>query len=522
MSDFILTAINARFSHTSMSIRTLRANMAPERHDRCELVEFTIQNDPVEAANVILQKHPKLVGISIYLWGVAFARQLVEVLRAVQPSLCIIIGGPEIQDDPQNRKDPLYRLSDFCIIGEGEIVVDEICAKIDQKLIECRNGDEEPNFVRATPVDVNALVLPYDEFTDDDLKNRVMYVESSRGCPYRCAFCLSANDKPVRNIPLERLFPEFEKLIRRGARAFKFLDRTLNCSLARTLQLLDFFLPYRDLGIQLHFEMTPHEIPDALIQKLAEFPAAAIQIEFGVQTLNNDVARLIQRRLEADSLLKNLCRLREQTGAHIHADLIAGLPGEDFESFADGFERLRSSGVQEIQLGILKRLKSSPLDLKAEEWGLTFSKIPPYEILQTREMAFGDLMKFKRFAKFWDTLVNNANFPKTVAAICKNDAFREFWKLTDWIYEHATVTQGISQTRWVALLFEYMTTCDGFAPQQAALLIIDDYLATRKEDIPPVLRPYLPEDFSISATKRAKSEEHGRNRQAKHQLTDHE
>lgn len=520
MSDFIFTAINARYSHTSMSIRTLRANLAPERHDRCELVEFTIQNDPAESAHVILQKAPKLVAISVYLWGVAFARQLVEIIKSVNPQIIVIIGGPEIQNDPFNCKDALYRLSDACIIGEGEVCVDALCAKADAGDIVPRVAEDEPNFIRTEPVDVNKLVLPYDEFTDDDLKTRVMYVESSRGCPYRCAFCLSANDKPVRNIPLEKLFPEFEKLIQRGARAFKFLDRTLNCSLSRTLQLLDFFLPYRDLGIQLHFEMTPHEIPDALIQKLAQFPPAAIQIEFGVQTLNNDVAKTINRRLEADSLLRNLERLHRETGAHIHADLIAGLPGEDFESFADGFERLRASGVQEIQLGILKRLKSSPLDLMAEEWGLTFSKIPPYEILQTREMSFSDLMKFKRFAKFWDTLVNNANFPKTVHAICKNDAFREFWKLTDWIYDHATVTQGISQTRWVALLFEYMTTQDCFSHEQAALLLIDDYLATRKEDIPPVLRPYLPADFSISATKRAKNAEHGRNRQAKHQLVD--
>ncbi len=521
MADILLCAINARYSHTSMSIRTLRANLHGDRHDRCELVEFTIQNDVAESANVLLEKKPRVIGISVYLWGVAFARQLVEIIKMVCPEIYILIGGPEIQENAQNAADSLYRLSDACIVGEGEEIVDQLCDKVLNGEILAKNIASDPNFIHTKPVSIESLVLPYDEYSDDDLKHRVMYVESSRGCPYRCAFCLSANDKPVRNFPLERLFPEFEKLIKRGARAFKFLDRTLNASLSRTLQLLDFFLPYRDLGIQLHFEMTPHEIPDALIEKLALFPPAAIQIEFGVQTLNNDVAKTINRRLEADSLLRNLDRLRKNTGAHIHADLIAGLPGEDFESFADGFERLRQSGVQEIQLGILKRLKASPLDLQAEAWGLKFSQLPPYEILETRDMAFADLMKFKRFAKFWDTLVNNANFPKTVMAICKNDAFREFWKLTDWIYERATVTQGISQTRWVQLLFEYMTQQAAFEPQAAAMLIIEDYLATRKEDIPPVLRPYIPSDFSISSMKRSRnSDTHGRNRQAKHLAVD--
>ena len=520
MSDFIFVAVNARYSHTSMSIRTLRANLAAERHDRCELVEFTIQNDVAEAANLLLSRSPKLIGISVYLWGVAFARQLVEILRMVRPSIYVVIGGPEIQEDPFNAADPLYRLSDACIVGEGEEIMDEICAKVDSGALTPKKLGSDPNFIHTHPVDIQKLVLPYDEFSDDDLLHRVLYVESSRGCPYRCAFCLSANDKPVRTIPLERLFPEFEALIRRGARAFKFLDRTLNASVSRTLALLDFFLPFAADGIQLHFEMTPHEIPDALIEKLAQFPPAAIQIEFGVQTLNDDVARLISRRLEAESLLRNLTRLRRETGAHIHADLIAGLPGENFEMFADGFERLRRTGVQEIQLGILKRLKSSPLDRQAEAWGLKFSVIPPYEILETPDMSFEELTQFKRFAKFWDTLVNNANFPKTVHAICRDDAFREFWRMTNWIYGRTTVTQGISQTRWVSVLFEYMTTQAGFEAREAAMLLLDDYLMTRKEDIPPILRPHVPADFSIASVKRAKQNEHGRQRQAKHLITD--
>lgn len=520
MSDFIFVAINARYSHTSMSIRTLRANLSPERRERCELVEFTIQNDVSEAAYALLSRHPKLVGISVYLWGVSFARQLVEIIRRVRPSVCVVIGGPEVQQVPSHASDSLYRLSDACIVGEGEEIMDKICADVDEGRWRPRRDGEEPNFIRTSPVDVAKLVLPYDEYTDDDIRHRVVYVEASRGCPYQCAFCLSANDKPVRMIALDRLFPAFEKLIRRGARAFKFLDRTLNASLSRTLALLDFFLPYADMGIQLHFEMTPHEIPDALIARLAQFPAAAIQIEFGVQTLSDSVARTICRRLQADTLLRNLARLRQETGAHIHADLIAGLPGETLAMFAEGFERLRRTGVQEIQLGILKRLKSSPLDLHAEAWGLCFSPTPPYEILETREMSFEELTQFKRFAKFWDTLVNNAHFPRTVQAICHQDAFGAFWRMTSWIYAKLTVTQGISQTRWVSVLFEYMTSEAGFSTTEAAMLILEDYLMTRKEDIPPVLRPHIPSDFSISSVKRAKQLEHGRQRQARHLITD--
>ena len=190
MSDFIFVAVNARYSHTSMSIRTLRANLAPERHDRCELVEFTIQNDVAEAANTLLRKSPKLIGISVYLWGVAFARQLVEIIRMVRPSVYVVIGGPEIQENAWNNADPLYRLSDACIVGEGEEIMDQLCKKCDDEELSSRIQGSDPHYIHTHPVQIDRLVLPYEEFTDEDLKHRVMYVEASRGCPYRCAFCI--------------------------------------------------------------------------------------------------------------------------------------------------------------------------------------------------------------------------------------------------------------------------------------------------------------------------------------------
>ena len=519
MTDILFVACNARFSHVAFALKTLRANLLAELHERSRCVEFTIQNDVTEAAYEIFSHAPSVVGLSVYLWNIGFMRQLAEILKRTAPHIKLIIGGPEVASPQSRMHDSLFALADHVIVGEGEAVMSALCAKyllpeadIAALYPECASLVGE-KVIFAPRADVTKLVLPYDEYTDDDLAHRILYVETSRGCPYRCAFCLSSQDKPLRYFPLDALFAAFKKLIARGARSFKFLDRTLNASLSRALAMLEFFMPYKDF-VSLHFEMVPHEIPDALIEAMAKYPAGAIQIEFGVQTLTPHVADAIHRQLDAERLLQNLAKLRTRTGVHIHADLIAGLPGESFREFAAGFERLHKSGVQEIQLGILKRLKSSPLDLKAEEWGLIFSELPPYEILQTPDMSFKDLTEFKRFAHFYDTLVNNANFPGTVDAICGDAFFQKFHALTQWIYAQTTATQGISQTRWVGLLFKYMTEVAGFAPEDAAKIIIADYLRSRKEDIPPVLRPYLPADFKISSIKRGGDS--GHIRQQKH------
>lgn len=521
MSDIVLVACNARYSHVAFALKTLRANLSSLVYAQSEILEYTIQNDPIEAAEEILSRQPRVVGLSVYLWSITFMRQLAETLKRTHPEIRLIVGGPEVAMAETRLSDGLFASADFIICGEGERVFSALCVDALCGRQTAEDGYPElaslwnRKILYAPKPDIASLQLPYDEYTDEDIAHRILYVETGRGCPYRCAFCLSSGDKPLRYFSQEKLFSAFDRLLSRGARSFKFLDRTLNASLGRALAVLSYFMPYRD-EISLHFEMVPHEIPEELLQAMAAYPAGAIQIEFGVQTLTPHVAQAISRRLDADRLLANLNLIREKTGCHIHADLIAGLPGESFEEFARGFERLKSSGVQEIQLGILKRLKGSPLDVQADELGLVFSSVPPYEILQTPTMRFSELTAFKRFARYYDVLVNNANYPESVERLCFGDYFSKFHALSQWIYRETRATQGISQTRWVTLLFRYMTEVAGVEAREAALCLIHDYLRSRKEDIPSVLRPHLPEDFSISACKRAQHHGGGHIRQEKH------
>ncbi|MFA5624533.1 MAG: DUF4080 domain-containing protein [Bradymonadales bacterium] len=515
MSEILLLACNARYSHAALSLKCLRANLREHRQNS-HIIEFTLQNDVMEAVYSVLDLKPRIVALSVYIWNVDFFRQFVETIKAVAPEILLVVGGPEIAEYHENAEDNLYKLPDCLIIGEGEGEFYEFCTKALAK---------EPfeRIVHSKAVDFSKIELPYDEYSDEELKKRILYVESSRGCPYRCSFCLSANDKNMRYVDLDRFLAALEKLYSRGARQFKFLDRSLNADLQRALAILDFFDKKQDPSLALHFEMVPQHIPDSLFNALTRFPAACIQIEFGVQSLNPEVSRLIHRPLNKELLLSNLSRLRENSACHIHADLIAGLPAEDLQSFASGFDTLYKSGVQEIQLGILKRLKGSPLAKQADAFGLIFSQKSPYEILQTPHISFQDMQRISRMSRYWDKLVNSGNFVQSAKLICENgtdsNVFHNFMRFSDYVFAITATSQAIALTRWVELIFRYLCEILCMDAEAIALVILKDYLRARKEDIPKILRPHIPKDLKLSSLIIRKPSKKGRERQQKHKAS---
>ena len=249
------------------------------------------------------------------------------------------------------------------------------------------------------------------------MAHRLIYVEASRGCPFSCEFCLSSLDIPVRQAPLPALLSHLQRLLDRGVRQFKFVDRTFNLNLETARTILEFLLERHQPGRFFHFEMVPDRLPDALRELIARFPAGALQFEVGVQTFNAEVAARISRRQDYARLEDNFRFLREQTGVHIHADLIVGLPGESLESFAAGFDRLIALGPHEIQVGILKRLRGTPIVRHDAEWQMVYSPHPPYEILQNRLIDFRQMQKLRRFARYWDLVGNSGNFVETTPLI---------------------------------------------------------------------------------------------------------
>ena len=397
----VLAGVNARYRHTAFGLRCLKAALG-ERESQCVIEETTIKGDQDTFAKTILQHSPQIVGIGVYIWNVPQVESLVARLKALKPDLIIVLGGPEVSHETEGQ--PVVELADFVICGEGE----EVFAQLVEAILQGR--ETGPRIQDGGLPDLSSLPSPYPLYTDEDIANRVVYVEASRGCPFKCQFCLSSLDKKVRQVPLERFFEDMEVLLLRGARDFKFIDRTFNLKLDVSTRILRFFLDRIDAGISLHFEMIPDRLPDALKELLASFPPGIVQLEVGIQTFDKATAAKIERRQNYDKTEDNIRYLHEHTGVHLHTDLIVGLPGENLETFAMGFDRLIDLRPQEIQVGILKRLKGTPIRMHDQASGMKYNPDPPFDVLQTDVLSPEETEEMKHFSRLWDRIANSGNF----------------------------------------------------------------------------------------------------------------
>jgi len=501
-ADIVLATLNARYIHASFGLRCLRANLGTLR-DRSVLVEGILQERPTDFVERILRHEPKVVGLGVYIWNVAPMTEVVHILKQVAPDVTVVVGGPEVSYEMDSQ--PICDAADVVVRREGETAFRQLCERLLGKpslSLVSTTSTSEDGVIEGELEDLDRLVLPYDEYTDEDLAHRVVYLEASRGCPFRCAFCLSALDKKVRPFALTTFLDAMQRLFDRGLRQFKFVDRTFNLDLDVATAIVEFFLPHKD-DVFLHFEMIPDRLPTALLELLGQFPDGAIQLEVGFQTFTPEVAAHISRRTKYDVAADNIQKLRATTGVHIHADLIAGLPGETWSSFARGFDTLYDVGPHEIQLGILKRLKGFPLAAIEDEFQLAFHPGAPFEVLQTSTMSFAELQRMRRTARFWDLVVNNGRFPLLVDVLAQHfkttgSIFEGFAAMADALAHEAKGTHGIAHMRLASLLFTYAADTLGLDVDDVATALCDDFCADGKRRVPPVVlqHPQLPTGFA--------------------------
>ena len=478
-APILIAAINARHSHASLGARYLLANMGDLR-PQTELAEFTIQQSADEIAATVAARTPRILALGVYIWNAARVAELRPLLRRQSPELIIVLGGPEIAEETPD--------ADAFMLGEGDLAFPALCRDI-------LAGHATQRTWRPAPPDLASLQLPYDEYTNADLAHRLLYVESSRGCAMRCDYCVSANDEAVRFFPMPALLAAFDKLLARGARQFKFCDRSFNLHVPRAVEILAFFLDRLPAhpGLFLHFEMLPDRFPAELREILARFPPRSLQLEIGLQSFNPHVLETIRRPQDLDCADDNLRFLRTHTHAFLHADLIAGLPGETPESFAAGFDRLVALGPHEIQLGILKKLPGAPIARHDAGFAMRYSPAPPYDIRSTRDWPAEHLARTARFAHWWDAIVSSNRFLAAAPLIWQGapSVFAAFMELSDWLGARLPQEHGVPLPELVEALFAFLTQVRGLAPETAAEALIRGYRHAGARDIPPALAPHL-------------------------------
>ena len=503
----LLCTLNAKYIHASLALRYLLANMG-ELRAQTALCEYTIARRPADlAAELLALLGPaeagrvQVIGFGVYIWNVSQTFELVRLLKAARPGLKLVLGGPEVSHE--HAQQPIVALADHVITGWGDVSFPKLCRALlhgPLPLMKVIAGEQPP---------LDELALPYAEYSEADLAHRVLYVEASRGCPFKCEFCLSALDKTAWAFALEPFLAQLDQLYQRGARRFKFVDRTFNLKAEASARILQFFLdrlPAEPLACALapdlfvHFELIPDQLPERLKTLIAQFPPGVLQFEIGIQSFNPEVQQRISRRQDHAKTLANLGWLVTHSQAHLHTDLIFGLPGETLASFAEGFDTLYALRPHEIQLGLLKRLRGTPIARHTEAWGMVYDTEPPYAVQQTSVLSRDQVQRFVRLARYWDLVANSGRFSRTLALLMQGASpFATFLAWSDWLWQRSGQTSGLSPEQLVDHLFDYLTG-PGAQPGQDLQAVRDtvlgvllaDYLASGARARPRALRPVLP------------------------------
>ena len=511
MSDILLCTLNAKYIHASLGLRYLLANMG-DLQPTTTLCEFTINRKTDEMAAELLAMNPKIIGFGVYIWNTVQTCALIQQLKTLRPDVRIVLGGPEVSHETLEQA--IVQLSDHVITGWGDVSFPKLCRALlhgPQPLMKVIAGEQPP---------LEQIALPYAEYTDADLAHRLLYVEASRGCPFKCEFCLSSLDKTARAFDLDAFLAGMQGLYQRGARNFKFVDRTFNLKIDASIRILQFFLdrlPTPASGdaegdLFVHFEVVPDQLPDRLKAMIAQFPPGVLQFEVGVQSFNVDVQQRISRKQDNDKTAANLRWLMQESNAHLHADLIFGLPGETLASFASGFDRLHALGPHEIQLGILKRLRGTPIARHSVEFGMVYDPEPPYTVRQTGAVDAATMQRFTRFSRYWDMLANSGRFTHTLPLLlgthcpAEVDApadrpavsretpspFDAFLGFTDWLWHTSGKTSGLTPEALVDALFDYLCAQCGLCAATVQQTLLADYVASGARASPAALKGLLP------------------------------
>lgn len=443
----LLTAINAKYIHSNLAVYCLRAYAEKyfqnhEMNDKnininIEIAEYTINQQIEDIMMDIYEKHPNVLCLSCYIWNLNYVESLVKEIHKVCPTMLIWLGGPEVSYDAE---DVLRRLPEVIgvMMGEGEQTFAELCkhyAITPEKFTESTEAMDLSNIPGISfrtnkgdiisnpwriPMDLSEVPFVYHNMAD--FEHKIVYYETSRGCPFSCSYCLSSIDKKLRFRSLELVKEELKFFIDQKIPQVKFVDRTFNCKHDHAMAIWK-FIKENDNGVtNFHFEVSADLLNEKEIQLLQSMRPGLVQLEIGVQSTNPDTIREIHRTMDFKKLAEIVNKIHDGKNIHQHLDLIAGLPYEDMGSFAKSFDDVYALKPHQLQLGFLKVLKGSYMEEQKENYGLIYKSAPPYEVLFTKWISYEDVLRLKGIEEMVEVYYNSRQFEKTLQALEKEFA----------------------------------------------------------------------------------------------------
>ena len=433
----LLCAVNAKYIHSNLAVYSLRAN-AKEYRDQIELGEYTINQYVEDILQDIYKKKPDMIAFSCYIWNIRHIRELVRELRKVLPNVPIWLGGPEASYDAKGLLENYPEVTGV-LVGEGEESFYELCRYYDWKRDSLKDVKgfvyrEEGQIVEtgfALIKDLSSLAFAYEDF--NDFAHKIIYYESSRGCPFSCSYCLSSIDKSVRFRNLELVKKELKTFIDAKVPQVKFVDRTFNCKASHAMAIWQ-FLHEHDNGVtNFHFEVAADLITEEMLNLFAKMRNGLIQLEIGVQSTNEETICEIRRKMNFEKVAKLVTKVKNMGNIHQHLDLIAGLPNENYESFGKSFDDVFALRPEQLQLGFLKVLKGSYMYENRAAYGLVYRSEPPYEVLSTNWVTYDEMIRLKGIEQIVELYYNSHQYDKTLEAVFEGEksAFGFFESFAD-------------------------------------------------------------------------------------------
>lgn len=414
----LLVGINAKYIHTTLSIRSLKANAGKHR-EQVEIAEYTINHRREEIFQSICEKKPEAIGFSCYLWNIEYVMSLVCDLKKILPDTLLFLGGPEVSYHPEEvlRNHPGV---DFVMVGEGEQTFREFMDK--KKLSEIdglvyREGKEIHRTAPRQAMNLDELAFPYDNL--EGLENRILYYESMRGCPFSCSYCLSSIEKTVRIKSPEKTEGELDFFLERKVPQVKFVDRTFNCNHEYAYRIWKYIGEHDNGVTNFHFEIGGDLLREEDFLLFDTFRPGLVQFEIGVQSTNPDTIRAIRRTMDLGELRKNIARVRRNRNIHQHLDLIAGLPYENFESFRRSFNDVYAMKPDQLQLGFLKVLDGSHMSEVQKQYDVLASSLPPYEVFSTKWLSYEEVLQLKQVEEMVEVYYNSFQFAASMAYLVR-------------------------------------------------------------------------------------------------------